>query len=87
MNVQLKICTQCDSSLPITEFYKKGDRIDSACRNCVKIKKQMRYVHKEMEFSAENMMRLFDVVHDYELKIIKKQILFLDKVIENGNVQ
>jgi hypothetical protein len=84
VNLITKICTQCNRTLPIIEFYKKGDRIDSSCKVCVKVKKQMRYVPKEMEFSAENMMRIFDVVHDYELKIIKNQIKLLDRIIENG---
>lgn len=85
MNLPTKICSQCNRTLPVTEFYKKGDRIDSSCRDCVKVKKQMRYVPKEMEFSAENMIKLFDVVHDYEIKMIKNQITLLDRIIENGH--
>lgn len=42
-----KICTHCNQSKPLSEFYSKGGRTDSRCRPCtLGIKKKARQLKK-----------------------------------------
>lgn len=38
-----KQCKACHSSLDTTDFYKKGDRLDSQCKQCVLALKKQKY--------------------------------------------
>ena len=41
-----KACTSCKIVKEIGEFYSKGKRVDSSCKECIKIRKRVKIVAK-----------------------------------------
>lgn len=40
-NISARECTTCFKVKNLNEFYSKGDRLDSSCKECVKIRKRI----------------------------------------------
>lgn len=79
--METKQCTKCLVTLPLTEFYSKGNRMDARCKPCVKSEKKTKYVSREIELSIDRLMKVFDVVFALEKKMMDNQISRLDEVI------
>jgi hypothetical protein len=79
--LETKQCTQCLASLPLEEFYSKGNRTDAKCKSCVKSLKRSKYVAKEDLMSIDRLKKILDIVFLAESRIISKQLLELDKVV------
>lgn len=79
--METKQCTKCLVTLPLTEFYSKGNRMDARCKPCVKSEKKTKYVSREIELSTDRLMKVFDVVFAIEAKVLDHQVRRLDEVI------
>ena len=79
--METKQCTKCLVTLPFTEFYSKGNRMDARCKPCVKSVKKTKYLSREIELSIDRLMKVFDVVFALEKKMMDDQISRLDEVI------
>jgi hypothetical protein len=38
-----KPCSSCEQQKPLSEFYSKGNRTDSVCKNCRRVERRTRY--------------------------------------------
>ena len=79
---EIKICTICLVELPLGCFYSKGNRLDSACKNCVKTRKKTKYVTVHENLSFETLMKIFKLIQDLELEEINNEVKKVDRVIE-----
>ena len=54
-----KVCTSCSKSKKISDFYSKGKRVDSKCKECVKKKKSKVYSKRKkmFEFKKSNLIQ------------------------------
>lgn len=76
-----KECTTCLASLPIEEFYSKGNRRDSSCKKCVRKRKKSKYVSHRSKSEANRLTQVFELVHKAEIDDLRKHINNLDEVI------
>jgi hypothetical protein len=85
MSNKKKKCTQCQKSLELSRFYSKGNRLDSVCKDCKKIKRRATYVVRR---NIDELQRIMEVVNimldstDSELSKIENK---LDKVLIKYN--
>lgn len=75
-------CTRCLVELPIAAFYSKGNRLDSACKECVKSDKRTKYVSRELELNTSRLLKVFEIIFDFERRQIEKELSRLDEVIQ-----
>jgi hypothetical protein len=84
-----KTCTTCLAELGIAEFYTKGNRLDAACKSCVKEKRRTTYLARQNELSKPDIIRLKSVVGllaDFELHRLDLLEKRFNRVIERiGN--
>lgn len=69
--VEKKSCATCLAVLPYSEFYSKGNRIDSACKKCKKLKSKATYLRKRNVSSAAGIMGFIDIMAELQLKQVK----------------
>ena len=79
--METKQCTKCLVTLPLTEFYSKGNRTDARCKPCVKSEKKTKYVSREIELSTDRLIKVFDIVFAIEKRVMDHQICRLEEVI------
>ncbi len=77
-----KICTKCLVALPIDQFYSKGNRIDSRCKECVKSTKKTKYVSAEESLRVNSLFQFFELITEIEITVINQQIQRLDEEIK-----
>ncbi len=80
-NISEKRCTTCLVSKKITEFYKKGNRIESTCKECKKDKRRTTYVSKKDTDDFDRLFRLFNLVLDLEKSSLDKLESDIDRVL------
>ena len=68
MTVDFKNCSLCGLSLPSSEFYTKGDRVDAACKECVRSGKRKRRVKDLSDTAALGLAKVAKFIAKYELK-------------------
>ncbi|MEZ4744008.1 MAG: hypothetical protein R3B45_16430 [Bdellovibrionota bacterium] len=49
LSMKGRICSKCNKQKELTEFYTKGDRIDSRCKECAKKLRVKRYKKRKKE--------------------------------------
>lgn len=64
---ELKVCTACGESKAKTEFYNKGNRLDSRCKSCVLAQKSKIYNAKK---KASPKRRTKARVIDYGINVV-----------------
>lgn len=83
-----KTCTTCLKALPLGEFYTKGSRYESFCKNCKKLRVRATYLAKRKSISQAdvqaNVMRFVELaatLHLQRLNAFEKQLsqLILEK--------
>ena len=67
-----KNCTKCLVEKPLSEFYRKENRLDSACKKCKKEARQTTYVASKNIDDVRSLIRLFDVIFDSEVTELKQ---------------
>lgn len=69
---QNKSCSQCKKTKFVSEYYLKGDRIDSICKECKKAARNKSYVSKSSADVFDTCAKLFDCYFEVELKSLNK---------------
>ena len=77
-------CTKCLAILPATEFYSKGNRTDSECKHCRKMRERAKYLARHGEASRENLKRVIDILASWKLKRIRELRKEIQKYISEG---
>lgn len=67
-----KLCSTCLLTRPLAEFYSKGNRQDSACKDCTKKRKRSTYVATKPEYSVENLNNALGLLLDFELARVER---------------
>jgi hypothetical protein len=62
-----KSCCRCGQTKPVIDFYTKGSRTDSACKSCVKAKKQKVRSKLAVGIHAERLQQIADLIEPYEM--------------------
>ena len=74
-------CSNAGQELSLSNFYKKGDRWDSVCKDCKKKKKKSNYKDKKSEsFCSDLLIKIANIIYPAELKRLKgynKQLMEL----------
>lgn len=76
-----KTCSKCRDEKPIGEFYKKGTRVDSACKTCQKEKKKAKYVVAKNQDVAAGLKSVIDITVFGLSARIRAEVEKLDEVI------
>ena len=82
--LERKICTQCRAEKPATEFYRKGDRLESSCKECKRAKKREDY---RLNLNVKGKQRLCDVlglVTGYRIAQIEATLSDVESLIETS---
>ena len=80
-SLEKKTCTKCLAQLSLDNFYRKGNRLDSWCKECKKKKRRANHLVSKNELNKTDQDRLNKVVkiaieHEiHQLKEINKEIL------------
>lgn len=84
---ETKQCTKCLQELELTNFYTKGNRIDSRCKECTKSIKKAKYVVREQALQLDSLFSFCELVSEIELSTLKNQIHKIDEVISKCQIQ
>jgi hypothetical protein len=76
-----KLCSTCDQTKPLKEFYRKGSRTDSACKACQKKKKQTKYVAGKGKDVVAGLMSIIGITTQGLSNRIRSEIRKMDEVI------
>jgi len=76
-----KKCTTCLKLLPISNFYKKGNRHESVCKECKKKKRSATYVTKRNSKKLESIIALVEVMIESDLEHLSKLENKIDKIL------
>jgi hypothetical protein len=61
-----KICSQCGEQKPTADFYSKGTRLDSCCKECKKGARNARYISKEGEEGAKQIAQIVNLLKEHQ---------------------
>lgn len=75
-------CTTCLQELPLTEFYSKGKRRDSTCKECKKKKARTTYVRAKKTTPLKVLNRFIDLMTEIELEMVRDLNNQITEVIE-----
>lgn len=78
-------CTTCLQELPVTEFYSKGNRRDSTCKECKKQKARTTYVRTKKTTPLKVLNRFIDLMTEIELEMVRDLNNQITEVIERVN--
>lgn len=76
-----KTCSACGISKPVTEFYSKGNRTDSACKDCQTQKKRAKYLANKNQDAVAGLKAVLGITTQGLGKRIRSEIEKLDEVI------
>lgn len=76
-----KTCSKCKEVMPISEFYKKGTRVDSSCKTCQKEKKKAKYVVTKNHDVATGLKSIVDITVLGLSERIRAEVEKLDEVM------
>lgn len=79
----MRVCTSCNKSLPNSQFYKKGDRLESVCKECKKKKRKATYVAKRNIDDSKPIISLVMMMLDSELASLTSYDNQLNLLINN----
>lgn len=69
-NQDSKQCTTCLQLLPLSNFYSKGKRRDSICKNCKKQKSKATYLRDKKVIPQKELNRFIQLMKELELKAL-----------------
>lgn len=76
-----KQCSKCNVVKPLSDFYSKGTRHDSACKECQKKKKQAKYVAERKQDVVAGLTSILTLTSNGIRNRITTEIKKLDEVI------
>ncbi len=65
---EIKTCTTCLASLPVSEFYSKGNRHESFCKKCKKQRVKATYLAKRKSLSLADIRRFIELTATLQLE-------------------
>lgn len=77
-----RTCTKCLADKSIDDFYSKGNRTDSRCKECVKSTKKSKYVAQEQRMRIDSLYKFFELVTELEISALRRQTSRLDEEIK-----
>lgn len=76
-----KSCTSCLKVKNLKDFYKKGSRYESICKECKKKKKRTTYVSRRKTDDFDRMMKIFNLMLDSEEAELKRIENEIDQIL------
>lgn len=83
----VKRCTRCGATKPPTEFYKKGDRLESFCKDCKREKRRLDYRFKLTEKDKRRWAKVMNMVLDFHIARQGMLLAEMDALIEKARVR
>lgn len=80
----IKQCTKCLARKPSKDFYSKGKRRSSKCKQCEKEEKKTNYVARKNCMDVTTLKRMFDIIYCHQILQVQSEIEKLDEVIANA---
>lgn len=81
--VTQKECSKCKKTLDISEFYKKGDRLESSCKSCKRKKRNTTYVSKKFTDAHHRLSCFFDLIFEHEHHTLDQLEKNIDDALTN----
>jgi hypothetical protein len=79
-----KRCTTCLQEFPASNFYSKGNRRDSICKDCKKKKAKATYVRERKSTPIKELNRFMTLVKEVEMEILNEFENELVSLIKKG---
>lgn len=76
-----KTCSACGKTKPTKDYYSKGTRIDSSCKDCQKQKKKTKYVANKGQDVVAGLTAIFEITSQGLGRQIRSEIEKLNEVI------
>jgi hypothetical protein len=76
----LRKCTKCLDKFEPSQFYSKGNRLDSICKSCKKAKRRSTYVVKQAQSNFAKIIKILDVIYEREFHFLEEQLKKLSKI-------
>lgn len=80
-SVKSRVCSICSEARAISEFYRKGNRLDSACKVCQREKKKAKYVAAKECDVMVGLQNILSITKCGLVEAIYSEIKKLDEVI------
>ena len=71
--------------LDVHDFYRKGNRLDSSCKQCKKQKSKTTYVSKKNPSNFSDLNRFIDLVIELDLKRLTDFERYVNQLIQERN--
>jgi hypothetical protein len=84
---QRKHCTSCGVEKSLEEFYSKGSRLDSQCKECKKERSRADYRFKLGPRDKERLALLADTLLDFHLERQQQVIADIDALIARASAR
>ena len=81
MPVEIKRCTSCVAEKSHDEFYSKGSRLDSICKECKKERSRADYRFKLSSRDRERLATLANTLLDFHLERQRQLISDIDMLV------
>lgn len=75
-------CTKCGKRKKLNEFYTKGKRVDSWCKECRKKARTARYHKDSKEFKQFQNNRISEVIMTRVKKVNKEKASIIESMLE-----
>ncbi len=80
-NAKGKICSACQEHKSLSDYYSKGGRADSACKECQKRKKKTKYVATKNHDVVAGLSNIINLSTTGLIQLMKAETERLEKVI------
>ena len=84
-NETQKQCTKCKRVLNTSDFYKKGNRLDSICKSCIKEKRKTKYVSRKQIDEKHRLLSFFDLIFEQEHLVLNQLEKNIDAILSSNN--
>lgn len=79
-----RVCTSCALTKGSGDFYRKGDRLDSNCKECKRGSRRKRYISNNDKATFGRLIRIVDLVYENEGKLLDLMGDRLNAVLQRG---
>ncbi len=78
-----KICTKCLVEKSSNDFYSKGNRLDSICKECKRSNRKAKYVSKKQCDEFNSLTAFFEIIFDSEIEELKRLNQNCDRILRS----
>lgn len=79
-NMDRKICSRCNATKPISEYYTKGIRVDAACKVCVKSRKRKTRGKQAAGKYGNRLQQIADLIEHHEMCMLDKYYIKIKEI-------